>query len=257
MAPVSALVSALMLPALALGAAIQPRGADIVGGTSAALGEFPYIVSLSNSNGHFCGGVLVNSRTVVTAGHCSVDTSASSVKVRAGTLTWASGGTQVGVSQIIVHPNYVVRSGGIPDFDVAVWHLSSPIAASSTIGYAKLTASGNDPASGSTVTTAGWGTTNENSNTLPARLLKVSVPVVSRTTCNSDYSGGVTNNMFCAGLTQGGKDSCSGDSGGPIVDASGTLIGVVSWGNGCAEAGFPGVYTRLGNFISFINANLA
>ncbi|KAL7798431.1 trypsin-like serine protease [Trichoderma ceciliae] len=255
MAPASAVVSALLLPALALGAAIDIRGTDIVGGTSAALGEFPYIVSLSTQGSHFCGGVLVNARTVVTAGHCSVDFSASQVKVRAGTLTWASGGTQVGVSQIIVNPSYVTRSG-VPDFDVAVWHLSSSIPTSSTIGYAKLPASGSDPASGSTLTTAGWGTTNENSNSLPSRLNKVSVPVVSRSTCQAEY-GVITNNMFCAGLAQGGKDSCSGDSGGPIVDASGTLQGVVSWGQGCAEAGFAGVYTRLGNFVSFINANLA
>jgi trypsin len=77
-----------MLPALALGAAIQPRGADIVGGTAASLGEFPYIVSLQNPNqgGHFCGGVLVNANTVVTAAHCSVVYPASQIRVRAGTL---------------------------------------------------------------------------------------------------------------------------------------------------------------------------
>lgn len=75
-----------MLPALALGAAIEPRGADIVGGTAAALGEFPYIVSLSYQGSHFCGGVLVNANTVVTAAHCSVVYPASQIKVRAGTL---------------------------------------------------------------------------------------------------------------------------------------------------------------------------
>ncbi|KAL7821490.1 serine endopeptidase [Trichoderma aethiopicum] len=259
MAPASQVVSALMLPALALGAAIQPRGADIVGGTAASLGEFPYIVSLQNPSqgGHFCGGVLVNANTVVTAAHCSVVYPASQIRVRAGTLTWNSGGTLVGVSQIIVNPSYNDRT---TDFDVAVWHLSSSIPQSSTIGYATLPAQGSDPAAGSTVTTAGWGTTSENSNSIPSRLNKVSVPVVSRSTCQSDYRSqglSVTNNMFCAGLTQGGKDSCSGDSGGPIVDANGVLQGVVSWGIGCAEAGFPGVYTRIGNFVNYINQNLA
>lgn len=178
MAPVSQIVSALMLPALALGAAIEPRGADIVGGTAAALGEFPYIVSLSTQGSHFCGGVLVNANTVITAAHCSVDFSASQVKVRAGTLvswplfllsypekqigldtnlsslqTWASGGTQVGVSRIIVNPSYNSRT---TDFDVAVWKLASSIPESSTIGYATLPAAGSDPAAGSIVTTAGW-----------------------------------------------------------------------------------------------------
>lgn len=87
MAPVLAIASVLAaLPALTMGAAITPRGSDIVGGTTAALGEFPYIVSLSTGGSHFCGGVLIDSRTVVTAGHCTIDQRASSVKVRAGTL---------------------------------------------------------------------------------------------------------------------------------------------------------------------------
>jgi len=89
-----------------------------------------------------------------------------------------------------------------------------------------------------------------------ARLLKVSVPVVSRTQCRSVYGSQVTDRMFCAGVDAGGKDSCQGDSGGPIVDGSSTLIGLVSWGDGCARPGVPGVYARVGSFTSFINANL-
>ncbi|KAK5994004.1 Trypsin [Cladobotryum mycophilum] len=258
MASLLSLVSAAAMLPLAMGAAILPRGTEIVGGTQAGAGEFPYIVSLQeNGFGHICGGVLVNARTVVTAGHCTVNSTATNVKVRAGTNTWNSGGTLVSVSSLVLHPGYKEDSQGVPDNDVGVWHLSSSIPTSSTVAYAKLTASGSDPAAGSTVTTAGWGTTSENSQSIPARLNKVSVPVIARATCNTDYSGEITTNMFCAGLTQGGKDSCSGDSGGPIVDASGTVVGVVSWGQGCAEAGFPGVYTRLGNYISFINSNLA
>ncbi|TVY31787.1 Trypsin [Lachnellula subtilissima] len=263
MAPALKLALA-MLPALSMAApapALSGReggGADIVGGTLATSGEFPYIVSLSQSGSHFCGGVLVNSKTVITAGHCSVDTSASSVKVRAGTLTWASGGTQVSVSSILVNPDYTTNSDGVPDNDVAVWHLSTAIPTSSTIGYATLPAQGEDPATGSTLTVAGWGTTSESASSLPAALRKVNVPVISRASCQAEYStADVTTNVFCAGLAAGGKDSCSGDSGGPIIDSTGVLVGLVSWGQGCAEAGYAGVYNRLGNYVDFVKDNLA
>jgi secreted trypsin-like serine protease len=88
---------------------------------------------------------------------------------------------------------------------------------------------------------------------VPDALRSVDVPVVSRTTCNgaSSYRGAVSSTMYCAGAT--GKDSCYGDSGGPATTSSttstpyNTLTGIVSWGNGCAEASFPGVYARVGN----------
>jgi trypsin len=138
--------------------------------------------------------------------------------------------------------------------------LSTSIPTSSSISYAKLAASGSDPASGTTLSVAGWGTTSSGGNSLPVNLLKVDVPVISRATCNSDYgSGRVTSAMFCAGLTQGGKDSCQGDSGGPIVNAGSRVqLGVVSWGEGCAAAGAPGVYSNLGSstLASFIASNL-
>ncbi|CAM1504991.1 Fc.00g106280.m01.CDS01 [Cosmosporella sp. VM-42] len=260
MAPILSFALALAMPAVSMAAALampaelSTRGSQIVGGTTAAAGEFPYIVSLSHSGSHFCGGVLLNANTVLTAGHCSVDYSASSVKVRAGSLTWASGGTQVGVSKIVVHPSY---NADTVDNDIALWHLSTPIATSSTIGYATLPAQGSDPAASATVTVAGWGLLTENGSTLPSTLRKVSVPVVSRATCRAEYgTSAITNNMFCAGLAAGGKDSCSGDSGGPIIDAStGVLVGTVSWGYGCAEAGYAGVYSRIGNYVTYINTN--
>lgn len=100
MTPFLTMMVALAMPALSLGAVLpstkpfeldarEPQDVPvtgIVGGTTASAGEFPYIVSLSKSGSHFCGGVLLNAYTVVTAAHCSVGQTASSVKVRAGSL---------------------------------------------------------------------------------------------------------------------------------------------------------------------------
>lgn len=161
------------------------------------------------------------------------------------------------MSSIKVNPSY---AAGTYNNDVAIMKLATSIPTSSTISYAKLASSGSDPAAGTGLTVAGWGTTSSGGQSLPVNLLKVDVPVISRSTCNSNYgSGRVTTAMFCAGLSQGGKDSCQGDSGGPIINTSSRVqLGVVSWGEGCAAAGAPGVYSNLGqsSIASFVAANL-
>jgi len=254
---------ALAAPALISAAAIPQNdpdnwdnnSEDIVGGVAASSGDFPFIVSLQTASGsHFCGGTLLNANTVLTAAHCAVGQTASNLRVRAGTLNRSSGGTLVGVSSIRVNPSY---SSSTYNNDVAILKLSTSIPTSSTISYASLAASGSDPAAGSTVTVAGWGTTTQGGSSLPAALRKVDVTVISRTSCRSSYgTSAITNQMFCAGVTGGGKDSCQGDSGGPIVSTSKVLLGVVSWGQGCAQANYPGVYASVGALSSFITSNL-
>lgn len=242
------LIAALALPAIALAAPTpqwETEGESIVGGETAAAGDFPFIVSLQKSGSHFCGGSLLNANTVVTAAHCAVNQQASLIKVRAGSLNRNSGGTLVQVSSIKINSGY---NSNTLTGDVAIFKLATAIPTSSTISYAVLAAAGNDPAAGLTTTTAGWGTTSSGGSTLPTALRKVDVPVVSRSQCQADYPDStISQTMFCAGLDAGGKDSCQGDSGGPIIEKSSkTLIGLVSWGEGCAAAGKPGVYTRIG-----------
>ncbi|MEU7146076.1 serine protease [Nocardia sp. NPDC046473] len=98
-----------------------------------------------------------------------------------------------------------------------------------------------------------WGVTR--SGGAPATALQfVSIPVVYRTTCNTRYEQDqITPNMVCAGEEAGGKYSCDGDGGGPLVDSRSTLVGITSWGHVCAQSVHPGVYTRVGNYISWIN----
>merc|ERR1712122_27281 len=82
------------------------------------------------------------------------------------------------------------------------------------------------------------------------------IPVVSDDDCRGSYGQDeIADSMICAGLDAGGKDSCQGDSGGPFMCGS-QLSGVVSWGYGCAEAGYPGVYTQTSYFISWLNSHM-
>ncbi|KXJ75125.1 hypothetical protein RP20_CCG012291 [Aedes albopictus] len=108
----------------------------------------------------------------------------------------------------------------------------------------------------------GWGTLKEDGK--PSCILQeVEVPVISNDVCSSETnytSSMITDNMMCAGyLGVGKKDSCQGDSGGPLVaerpDKRYELIGVVSWGNGCARPYYPGVYTRVTQYLDWIKEN--
>lgn len=173
-----------------------------------------------------------------------------------------------------MHPQY---NGNTLDKDVAILKLQTPIGTSSTIKYATLAAAGSDPEADSVARVAGWYDFPKPPYRTPAdkcrgatknpvessvTLRKVDVPIVSRSTCMANYQADsppktLTTDMFCAGFIEGGKDSCQGDSGGPIVDAnSGTVIGAVSWGTGCALPGFPGVYARVGSMRDFMNQYL-
>jgi len=245
--------AALGLAATGLATAIPLEGAvaptvgspDIVGGTTvSSASTYPFIANLQEDGSFICGGTILSTTKILTAAHCAVDGSASEFRFRVGSLKYNSGGTLVSVASKAVHPKYDANT---VDYDVAVLTLSTPLTFSADIAAASLVASGSEPTSGESVTVIGWGTTSEGGS-VSTNLRQVSVPVVSLATCKNDYAqaGTITARMFCAAAS--GKDSCNGDSGGPIINTSTkTLLGGVSWGQGCAEAGFPGVYSDYAN----------
>jgi secreted trypsin-like serine protease len=98
----------------------------------------------------------------------------------------------------------------------------------------------------------GWGRTADG-GARSQSLRSAQVPVVSDSSCSTSYSNYDAKSMVCAGYPDGGVDACQGDSGGPLVVGD-TLIGIVSWGEGCAEAGKPGVYARVSSYADDIRA---
>jgi secreted trypsin-like serine protease len=237
----------------------EPR---IVGGMLASRGQFPWQVEVRNTvTFGFCGGSVIAPAAILTAAHCVDDASASSIRVVAGVLRLDETGQTRGVSQINVHKDWDRDINN----DIAVLELSSPVTLGGDVAaIAPLTsAQGSLVAPGQMTRVSGWGSTVEN-GTVSNDLRFADVPVVSQTECAADYAPGSiinANRHLCAGFASGGVDSCQGDSGGPLVvrDGSGVFFqaGIVSFGNGCARPGFPGVYTRVSNYLSFIQPFLS
>ncbi|CAB1347966.1 unnamed protein product, partial [Coregonus sp. 'balchen'] len=233
----------------------------IIGGVEATLGRWPWQVSLYYSNRHTCGGTIITSQWVVTAAHCVHNyrlPQVSSWVVYAGIVTRISAKmalyTGYAVEKIIYNKNYNPRSH---DNDIALMKLRTPMNFSDTIRPICLPQYEHDLPGGTQCWISGWGYTQPDDVLIPDTLKEAPVPLISTKKCNSScmYNGEITPRMLCAGYTEGKVDACQGDSGGPLVcqiDNVWRLVGVVSWGTGCAEPNHPGVYTKVAEFLGWI-----
>ncbi|XP_036449624.1 trypsin-3-like [Colossoma macropomum] len=219
----------------------------IVGGDECPAHSLPYIVSL-NVGYHICGGSLITRWWVLSAAHCYQ----SSFEVRLGEHNiYVNEGTEqfITSSVVIPHPDY---NDATYDNDIMLIKLSSAANLNEYVSTVPLPSPCNFPSDGTYCLVAGWGNTLSSGTNYPSTLRCLDVPILSDSTCTSCYPGEISSNMFCAGFLAGGKDSCQGDSGGPLV-CDGVQQGIVSWGDGCALVNKPGVYTKVCEYIYWIN----
>jgi secreted trypsin-like serine protease len=224
----------------------------IVGGHNTTNGAYPSVARITFGNAFLCTGTLIAPNWVLTAGHCGSITGdavaspaawpAPLIDVRIGGDTDTTG-EKATVSQAVVEPNYLLNSG----YDITLLKLS----ANSTKAPTKVsgTAETASWAPSTLEKIVGWGTTSEGGN-LPTHLQEAQVPVTTDAYCAGAYSDFDATTMICAGYPQGGVDTCQGDSGGPMFGTvSGVLrvVGATSFGQGCAQPNFPGVYARVGD----------
>lgn len=236
-----------------------PVTSRIVGGTESE--GYPWMAAILETAiedtylAQICGGALVGSRWIMTAAHCLAWRQNSQIRpanrfdVLVGeTLLGGSSNSRIPVRNIHVHPDY--QTYGFPD--IALLELDETVL-TDTIRM-EISSEKHD-APGNVATVAGWGWQSERGPS-SERLLEVDLPITTHGTCNRAYRPReriVKSAMVCAGLRDGRNDACDGDSGGPLfVTDSETqfdwLVGIVSFGIGCARAEIPGVYARVAPF---------
>jgi secreted trypsin-like serine protease len=261
--PLALVAAAAAIPVAPLAYA-APAAADgiVVGGFPVDVSQAPWTVALSSRDrfgrtrsGQFCGAVAIAPTAVLTAAHCldkdvlgAPPDQVRDLKVIAGRTDLRSDqGQEIAVRESWVNPHYddATNAG-----DFAVLTLTEPLPQNAIIAMAGT----GDPAytAGTGALVYGWGDVS-GAGDYADGLRAARVQVLPDALCERAYPGGgdsayVASAMVCAGEWQGGRDACQGDSGGPLV-ARGRLIGLVSWGNGCARPGNPGVYTRISDML--------
>jgi len=241
----------------------QVKTKRVVGGSNTEVNEYPWMALLILRGQQWCGGSLISSKWVLSASHClrkSTDYYKKNLKIRLGEhdlniIDETMITKDFDIDLIVNAPNY-----NIPYFasnDIALIRLTSN--ADTSIYTPICLPTHLQDFTGQTSTVAGWGRTTEGGTSANILQELEGLPIIPDSQCKSNFATvgmEVSPDMVCAGGEEG-KDSCGGDSGGPLMVHVGnssrfTLAGVVSWGAGCARKDFPGVYAEVSKFIPWI-----
>ncbi|NWI32701.1 TMPS5 protease, partial [Sula dactylatra] len=242
---------------------LRPGAARVVGGADVPPGHWPWQVRVYHGSQHLCGGSVLACEWIVIAAqrhavflHSYRWLQASACVVFAGIITHGSikQEAQVSVKKIIYH---LLDNDNSLDYDIALMKLQVPLDFSDAIRAVCLPLSHRDFLQGTQCWVSGWGYTSPDQAQVTETLKEALVPLIVTKRCSSSciYAGELTARMLCAGYLHGKIDACQVDSGGPLVcqdEFAWHLVGIVSWGQGCAEPSHPGVYTSVAQLLPWI-----
>ncbi|XP_067640818.1 trypsin-1 [Eurosta solidaginis] len=224
----------------------------IVNGTQANEGEFPFMVSLRRASDgrHKCGASLVNRAWALTAAHCVVKVQPERLQLQYGSTELnATGAKLANISKIIVHENY--KPADLHINDIALVRLQAPIRFSAKVRAVHLPAAQQHTAEAMPAVLLGWGL-NASGGVLQKQLQKVHLQIFSDDECSQRHETQIHATTICAGVPEGGRGQCSGDSGGPLL-VDGQQVGIVSWSRKpCALAPYPGVFTEVSAYVDWM-----
>jgi hypothetical protein len=278
------------IPPIQPNLSLTKKDPKIVGGAEAIPHSWPWQVAfLTSSGSQICGATLINQNWVMTAAHCCAARAATPANylVRIGAHDLSNSASEPSskvhsLKRVIMHPSY--GSSPATRFDFCLLELSEPAALGLEVVPACLASESDGPV-GTECFITGWGNTSPRSSfkefmelidqaeagklskeetaslTKASNVLnQVNVNINDQNQCNTAYGGVIEPNMICASAP--GHDTCQGDSGGPLVcpKANGqpgfVLTGVTSWGRGCAQPGYPGIYARISHVLPWISETL-
>ncbi|XP_050435716.1 trypsin-1-like [Adelges cooleyi] len=233
----------------------------IVGGAPTYRHQYPWMVMLTYKGKFYCGGTLINHKYVMTAAHCVHGFEAKNIGARILEHDRSQSDEKhidFRVKKVIKHKGYSTTSY---NNDIALLRLETDgieLGPNTGVHPVCLPAEGKSFAGYEGIIT-GWGAKKQGGSSAQV-LQEVYVPIMSNEDCRkTEYDEKrITANMICAGYPEGKKDSCQGDSGGPMHVANNSayhIVGVVSWGEGCAQANRPGVYSRVNRYLNWIHNN--
>ncbi|XP_068212683.1 serine protease 33-like [Palaemon carinicauda] len=224
------------------------RVSRIVGGVETEVNEYPWQAAFvhNGTNDVICGAVLLADKFIVTTSSCIVKINGSDVDVLFG-------------AHDLNNPTEFQQRVPVPDlpwvtefnktskeFDFVGFPIN-PVNLTDRVKPVCLPDSSKNY-SGSVAVTTGWGSVSEGGPSSSV-LNEVEVVILTREECDSYYPGRILDRMICAGYPEGGKDRCTGDTGGPLVvrddDGRWVLLGLASWGDGCGQPNAPGVYFNI------------
>jgi secreted trypsin-like serine protease len=235
----------------------------IVGGKPVEAGRWPWLAAVGKyDETPFCGATVIRDRWLISAAHCFEDeVKPCRFTVRVGATDWLTDPENLsqdsGVEAIYRHPKYDAETHAN---DIALIKLSSPLSLDSdtNLNAICLPKKARSVRPGTTLFAAGWGVQGPGApSTVPMEASQIELPLIGYegTQCGEYPDEMIMDGMVCAGYTQGGKDTCQGDSGGPLIykkDDKWYQLGATSFGIGCAQKGWPGIYADVGRYLNWI-----